>query len=84
MTDRFMEIRHGKVEFFKYEEFKEFSDDFLSIYSEYSERTRQMMYDHNGPDDCFHSFMFCRLASMIYRGEFAKYLQGGDNEDMLD
>lgn len=84
MTDRFMEIRRGEIEFFRFEEMKEFVDGFLSIYSEYSERTRQMLYDHNGPDDEFHSYMFCRTACMIHRGELNKYIMGGDNEDLLD
>ena len=75
-----MEIKRGEIEFFNYEKFKEFSEDFLNIYSDYSEITRRTIYDHNGPDDCFHSYMFCRLASMINRGEMNKYILGGDNE----
>lgn len=84
MTDRFMEIRNGEVEFFNFEQFENFKDDFLSIYSEYSEATRQTKYDHNSPDDAFHSYMFCRLACMIGRGEMDKYIVGGDNESLSD
>ena len=82
MTDRFMEIKHQKVHFFKYEQFEQFQDDFLGIYSDYSEKTRLTRYDHTVPDDVFHAFMFCRLASMISSGEMNKYLAGGENEDV--
>lgn len=77
MTDIFMEIKDDKVDFFKYEEFKEYSLDFLSIYADYSEITRMTRYDHTNPDDCFHSYMFCRLACMIARGELNKYIGAG-------
>lgn len=80
MTDRFIEIKNGSVEFFKYDKFKDYADDFLNIYTDYSERTRQTLYDHNGPDDCFHSYMFSRLACMIMRGEMNQYIFAGENE----
>jgi hypothetical protein len=81
MTDVFMQIKRNEVDFFNWESFKEFSDDFLGIYSEYSDRTRLTKYDHNVPDDAFHAYMFCRLAGGIHRGEYNKYLVGGSNED---
>jgi hypothetical protein len=82
MTDRFMEIKRGQIEFPRWEDFKEYVSDFTSIYSEYSEQTRQTRYDHTAPDDVFHAYMFCRIATMIGRGELTKYLQGGaDPED---
>jgi hypothetical protein len=84
MTDRFMEIKGGDVEFFKMEQFKEFRDDFLNIFSDYSDRTRQTLYDHNGPDDMFHSYMFCRFATMIIGGELDQYLRGGENAAIND
>ena len=83
MTDRFMEIKSGQIEFPKYEQMKDYIEDFLNIYVEYSERTRLTMYDHTGPDDCFHAYMFCRIACMIGTGELSKYLAGGDNEEPL-
>ena len=79
MTDLFMEIREGKVDFFRYEDFKQYSPDFLSIYSDYSESTRMTRYDHTAPDDCFHAYMFCRMACMIMRGELNKYIGAGEN-----
>jgi len=76
MTDLLMEIKREEVSFFKYEQFKEFQSDFTGIYADYSERTRLTKYDHNVPDDAFHSYMFARIASKIFRGEYAKYLTG--------
>lgn len=84
MTDRFMEIKTGKVQFFDYEQFQEFKDDFLNIFADYSERSRQTLYDHIGADDMYHSYHYCRLASMIMRGEVDKYLAGGENADIED
>jgi hypothetical protein len=77
MTDRFMEIKRGEIEFPTWEEFKPYVSDFTSIYAEYSEQTRLTRYDHTAPDDVFHAYMFCKIAAMIGRGELTKYLQGG-------
>jgi len=81
MTDIFMEIKRGGVDFFSYDQFREFESDFLGIYLEYSERTRMAKYDHNVPDDCFHSYMFARIACGIFHGEYQRYLSGGANEN---
>ena len=81
MTDFIMEIKRSQVAFFNYEKFKEFQSDFTGIYSEYSERTRMTKYDHNVPDDAFHSWMFSRIACAILRGEFSRYLSGGMSEE---
>ena len=77
MTDIIMEIKRAEVGFFKYEQFKDFQSDYTGIYSEYSEQTRMTKYDHNVPDDSFHSGMFARIACMIVRGELSRYLSGG-------
>jgi hypothetical protein len=81
MTDVMMEIKRTQVGFFKYDQFKDFQPDFTGIFSEYSERTRMMRYDHNIPDDCFHAWMFSRVAAGVLRGEYNRYLFGGVNED---
>jgi len=81
MTDLIMEIKRAQVDFFSHDQFKEFQSDFTGIYSEYSERTRQMLYDHNVPDDAFHAWMFSRIACSILRGEYNQYLTGGANEE---
>ncbi len=78
MTDIIMEIKRKQVVFFKYDQFKDYQADFTGIYSEYSEQTRMTRYDHNVPDDAFHSYMFSRIAMMIKRGELSKYLSGGE------
>ncbi len=36
-------------------------------------------YDHSIPDDAFHSYMNCRIASGILSGEYDHYLGGGSN-----
>jgi hypothetical protein len=81
MTDIIMEIKRTEVSFFRYEQFKEFEPDFTGIISEYSEQTRMTKYDHIVPDDAFHSFMFSNIACKVIRGEYAKYLIGGDGEE---
>ena len=78
MTDVMMEIKRCQVSFFNYEKFKEYQSDFTGIYAEYSDNTRMTKYDHNVPDDSFHSYMFSRIACMISRGELSKYLSGGE------
>jgi len=77
MTDMIMEIKRDEVDFFKYDQFKEYQPDFTGIFSEYSEQLRMTKYDHNVPDDAFHSYMFSRVACKILRGEYSKYLTGG-------
>ncbi len=77
MTDLMMEIKRKQIELFKHEEFKQYQRDFTGIYSEYSEQTRLTKYDHNVPDDCFHSYMFSRIACGVIHGHYAKYLNGG-------
>lgn len=84
MTDIIMEIHRRQVSFFNRDKFIEYRPDFTGIYSEYSEQTRMTKYDHNVPDDSFHAYMFCRIASMIFRGELAKYFMGGTSLDSQD
>lgn len=80
MTDVMMEIKRGEIDLPNFETFEPHVHDFTGIYSEYSDRTRLTKYDHNVPDDSFHSYMFCRIACAIFRGEFSRYLQRGMNE----
>ena len=69
------------VDFFRFEDFEKFSPDFTGIYAEYSERTRLTKYDHVVPDDCFHAYMFARIAKAIVMGEYVKYLSSGQDYD---
>lgn len=59
--------RKNVFKFPRVEDFEDFMQDFLSIYSDYNERTRAILYNHvlTVPDDSFHSFTYCFLASFI-------------------
>ena len=81
MTDLMMEIKRNQVDFYRYEEFEPYSPDFTGIYAEYSEQTRLTKYDHIVPDDCFHSYMFSRIACSIITGEYGKYLNSSSDWD---
>ena len=81
MTDIMMEIKRTAVRFFRFLEFEQFSPDFTGIYAEYSEQTRMTKYDHVVPDDCFHSYMFARIARAIIASEYGKYLSSSSDFD---
>ena len=81
MTDVMMEIKRTLVRFFRFAEFEQYSPDFTGIYAEYSEQTRMTKYDHVVPDDCFHSYMFSRIARSIITGEYGKYLSSSSDFD---
>jgi len=63
MTDRFVEIKNKKVDFFCWSDFKEFSSDFLTICVNFRDNGRDMYYDHVLPDDAFHSYMMCKMTA---------------------
>lgn len=63
MTDRFVEIKNKKVAFFNWNEFEDFSSDFLTICVDYRSNGRDMYYDHVLPDDAFHSYMMCKMTA---------------------
>lgn len=68
MSAVFEAIKKGKAEFPRWEEFQTpYAQDMLNIYSEENEKLRMIQYDHKAgsPDDSFHSFLFCWLASML-------------------
>ena len=81
MTDVIMEIKRNQVDFFRFQDFEPYSADFTGIYAEYSERTRLTKYDHVVPDDCFHAYMFSRIAKGILTSEYARYLSSGQDWD---
>jgi hypothetical protein len=81
MTDIMMEIKRGQVDFFRFQDFEPYSPDFTGIYAEYSDRTRLTKYDHVVPDDCFHAYMFSRIAKGIITGEYSRYLSSGADYD---
>lgn len=81
MTDVIMEIKRNQVDFYKFEQFEPYTADFTGIYAEYSEQTRMTRYDHIVPDDCFHSYMFARIAMAVIIGEYSKYLNNSADWD---
>lgn len=70
MSDMFNAIKRGAFYFPRQEGFlDQYGSDFLNIFAEYSERSRMILYNHpvGRPDDCFHSFLYGVLASMLHR-----------------
>lgn len=69
MSDIFNAIKRGKeCEFPRWEDWRDpYGQDFLNIFSEYSETLKMVQYKHgvDKPDDTFHSFVTCWLASMM-------------------
>jgi hypothetical protein len=63
MTERFVELKHGNVSLFQWEDFRHFSPDFLTIFIDYRTDGRSMFYGHVLPDDCFHSYMLCKMTA---------------------
>jgi hypothetical protein len=68
MSDIFNAMKRGKCEFPRWKEFKDpFGQDMLNIFSEYNEQLKMIQYKHgvDKPDDSFHAFLYCWLASMF-------------------
>ena len=68
MSDLFAAIRYKKVLFPAWQEFQNpYGDDFLNIFSEYSEQRRMIKYDRapGCTDDSFHAYLYAWLASMV-------------------
>lgn len=69
MSDIFNAIKRRDV--FRFPDWNQFYDpfaqDFLNIFSEYNEQTRQLQYKKSPDctDDAFHSVLYCFLASML-------------------
>lgn len=81
MTDVFTAIKEDKFLFPAWDDWKDFAQEFLAIFSEYDDRLRTTRYDKNpnSPDDAFHAFMYCMLASNIRfpRTDIFRPTQGG-------
>jgi hypothetical protein len=68
MSDIFNAIKRGKLEFPRWQEWKEpAGQDMLNIYSEMNKRLGMIQYSHglDKPDDTFHTVLYCMLASMF-------------------
>jgi len=69
MSDIFNAIKRGKdCEFPRWEDWRDpFGQDFLNIFSEYSETLKMIQYKHgvDKPDDTYHAYVTMWLASML-------------------
>lgn len=70
MSEFIHDVKSGKLIFPRWADFSVFSDDFTSIYIDFS-RGGTMYYDHVLPDDGFHSCMIGRLSAQFY-GNFLR------------
>lgn len=79
VSEMFRAMKEGNMSFPKWREFEPFAKDILSIYTEYSEYTREIRYDHRSsdPDDAFHSILYCRLAADLVTGRSHQWGYGG-------
>lgn len=69
MTDLIDRIRTKKVVFFHYDQFKNFTSDFTSIFIEFDPDHGTMKYDHDLPDDAFHSVNYAYMTALQYYGQ---------------
>lgn len=63
-------IRTGKIRFFNFLDLKPMVQDFTGIYVEFDEKRNTYKYDHEVPDDAFHSLAYAYAACLQYYGEF--------------
>lgn len=63
MTDRLVEIKNQKVKFFCFEDFREFSPDFLTICIDMRDNNRTIFYNHTLPDDAFHAYLYAKSTA---------------------
>ena len=68
--DLFTAIKQTKVRFFKWDEFKEFSMDFLGVFPDFHTQTRVLYFNHpaDTPDDFVHATNYARTSALIYSG----------------
>ncbi|MEM2174175.1 MAG: phage terminase large subunit family protein [Candidatus Micrarchaeia archaeon] len=69
MARLFHDIKKGIIEAPRWEEFREFARDLLSIYTDYNDKLQKIIYYHppDEPDDFCHSLIYALIASDIYR-----------------
>lgn len=90
MSDVFNAIKTAKIRFPKYDDMvaEQLADDFLSIYAEYSNTLKMLMYDtpQSVPDDTFHSVLFGLLASMMLhkRRDIIMPVKGDANDSLAN
>lgn len=69
MNDMIDAIRNKRITFFKYDEMRPYVLDFTTIFIEFDEYHGTMRYDHQLPDDCFHSVNYAYSAAKQYYGK---------------
>ncbi len=62
-------IRTHKLRFFRMDEMAPFVDDFTTIHVEFDERRNTRKYDHDLPDDAFHSVNYAYMAAQQFAGK---------------
>jgi hypothetical protein len=62
-------VRTGQLRFFRVEEMAEFIDDFTTIHVEFDEKRNTRKYDHDLPDDAFHSVNYAYMAACQHAGK---------------
>ena len=67
MAGMFNILKMDAIDLPRWEAFKPFAADFLSIISDYNVNLRMTVYDHppTKPDDSFHALLYCTVASFI-------------------
>ena len=74
ISEMFFSLKKGYVQFPKWSQIEPYCKDIEAVYTEYSEFTREMKYDHKqaNPDDFLHSLIYCKLASDICIGKIPR------------
>lgn len=68
LDDLFSLIKKRLIVFPRWEDTKEFAEDFLNIQIEYDESRNSVKYINIGPDDSAHATLFATLGATLYRG----------------
>lgn len=80
ISEFFYDLKNGHVVLPRWDDFEAYAKDILGIYTEYSEYTREIKYDHRSsdPDDVFHSMLYAKQAADIYLGKSRAYTERKD------
>jgi hypothetical protein len=70
LSDVIVKIKRQGFRFPAWNSFRQYSGDFLSVYEEYSDKSRMTIYDHppDQPDDMLFSLTYAELASQVHFG----------------
>ena len=71
VSEMFYSLKNGEIIFPGWVQVETFLKDVLSVFVEYKEARREMVYDHKSstPDDALHSLIYSRLAADIFLGK---------------